>query len=110
MALERVIHLTTAATEALIMNADVRAGVPFIQNAYNKWFSAKNKRSCCRNSIDISSREFIVRSVRHTILSLPPDKLQIVKQVLHADQLIIHLEDGGTGRGVGGISVKRIIR
>jgi len=92
--------LTNSATEALIQNPRLQY-LGFIANAKRKWGGASRslRKSCCRHKktqLTSKDRQHILNGVRQAIATMGSQAVQQVKEILNAEQLIVHL---GVERG-----------
>jgi len=86
----RQVVLTTAAIESLVFNADMRREFPFVAAAYNRWMSTVSTKACCgRAKAQSNTKEYLANSVKDNLVSLSPERKNIFKKIIAADEVIV---------------------
>ena len=90
--------LTMSVLESLFQNQALCAEFPFIDFAKKAWFAQSSKGSCggCGHGRPGGEhRHHLLETVKAGLVSMPPERVQRVKDLLNTDKLILHFSVRG---------------
>lgn len=85
--------LTMAILESLFQNQALCTEFPFIDFARKSWVAQGPKAGCggCSHGRpDGDHRQHLLETVKAGLVSMPPDRVQRVKDLLNTDKLVLH--------------------
>ena len=91
--------ITLSVVESLFSNQAICREFPFIRYAQSAWYAGSARKSGCSScgggAVSREHRHHLLETVKAGIVSLPPERLKLLKDLLGADKLVLHFSVRG---------------